>query len=341
MSKIVVTGASGFIGSQTIVQLLNDGHEVKGTMRDLKRANSMRAIYSKHVQDLSTLSFAELDLLDDNGWEEAFDGMDYVIHTASPVPSQIPNDENDIIQPAVQGALRALKAASKAKVKRLVMTSSIVAIMYGHEDAKVNFTETDWSNPFHEKDKSAYSKSKTFAEKAAWEFIHQDESGLELTTINPGMVLGPVMESDFGTSAIVVKKLLDGAFPGTPKIGWPIVDVRDVAKLHIMALTHPKAGGERFMAANEFMWMNDIAHILKSKKPELSRKVATRNLPTWLMRILANFDKEVKSVAFELNKVRVNSSPKAKEMLGWQPRTNEEAIVATAETLVEFGGVKL
>ena len=227
MSKILVTGATGFIGSHIIVQLLNTGHEVTGSMRDLKRADSMREVYGQHVNDLSRLTFVQLDLMKDDGWDEAFEGIEYVIHTASPVPARTPRKERDIIQPAVEGTKRALKAASKAGVKRLVMTSSIVAIMYGHEDEKVEFTEEDWSNPNHPKDKSAYSKSKTFAEKEAWEFIHADKSGLELTTINPGMVLGPIMEVDFGTSAIVVKKLLEGAFPGTPKIGWPIVDVRD------------------------------------------------------------------------------------------------------------------
>lgn len=340
MSKILVTGATGFIGSQIIVQLLNTGHQVTGTMRDLKRADSMREIYGQHVNDLSRLSFVQLDLMKDDGWDEACEGIEYVVHTASPVPARIPRREKDIIEPAVQGVKRALKSASKAGVKRLVMTSSIVAVMYGHEDEKIEFTEKDWSNPNHPKDKSAYSKSKTFAEKAAWEFIHADKSGLELTTINPGMVLGPIMESDIGTSALVVKMLLDGAFPGTPKIGWPIVDVRDVAALHIMAMTHPKAAGERFIAANDFMWMNDIAHVLKARTPHLARKVATKDLPNWLMRIMANFNKEVKSVAFELGKRRKNASKKAFNILGWRPRSNEEAIVATAETLVKHVTLK-
>lgn len=340
MSKILVTGATGFIGSHIIIQLLNTGHEVTGSMRDLKRADSMREIYGQHVKDLSRLSFVQLDLMNDDGWDDASEGVEYVIHTASPIPSQTPRREKDIIQPAVEGVKRALNAASKAGVKRLVMTSSVAAIMYGHEDGKIEFTEKDWSNPNHPKDKSAYTKSKTFAEKAAWEFIHQDKSGLELTTINPGMVLGPIMEADFGTSAIIVKKLLDGAFPGNPKIGWPIVDVRDVAALHIMAMTHPRAAGERFIAANKFMWVNDIAQVLKSKTPHLARKVATKDLPNWLMRIMANFDKEAKSVAFELDKRRENASKKAFDMLGWRPRSNEEAVVATAETLVKYIALK-
>jgi len=341
MSKIVVTGATGFIGSHIIVQLLNTGHEVVGTMRDLKRADSMREVYKQHVRDLSNLSFVSLDLLADEGWAKAFEGAEYVIHTASPVPSQIPRREKDIIQPAVEGTKRALKFAAEAKVKRLVLTSSIVAIMYGHEEGKIDFTEEDWSNMDHPKDKSAYTKSKTLAEKAAWDFIEADKSGLELSVINPGMVLGPIMESDYGTSAIVVKKLLEGKFPGTPKIGWPIVDVRDVAALHIVAMTHPKAAGQRFMAANSFMWMNDIAKVLKHKVPHLASKVPVKNLPIWLLKILANFDKEIKSVSFELDKKRENVSKKAFKSLGWTPRSNEEAIVATAETLSKFGGLNL
>ena len=213
--------------------------------------------------------------------------------------------------------------------------------MYGHDLSRNTFTESDWSSPDHPKDKSAYTKSKTFAERDAWAFMAQDDSGLELVTINPGMVLGPVMESDYGTSAIVVKKLLEGTFPGTPKLGWPVTDVRDVAKMHILAMTNPEAAGERFIAANGFMWMNDIAKVLKEKMPEASKKVPVKNLPTWLMRIMANFDKEVKSVVFELGRARHTPSDKAQKVLGWKPRSNEEAIVSTAETLIKHGGVKL
>ena len=340
MSKVVVTGATGFIGSHIIVQLLNEGHEVVGTMRNLKRAESMREIFAQETDKLNLLSFVTLDLMKDEGWDEAFDGADYVIHVASPVPSQTPKHEDDIIEPARQGAMRALKAASGAGVKRLVLTSSIAAIMYGHEKGKTHFNEEDWTNPKDKKDNSAYTKSKTLAERGAWEFIAKDESGLELATVNPGMVLGPVLESDYGVSPLVVLKLFDGSFPGTPKIGFPIVDVRDVARLHLLAMTHPKANGERFIAANSFMWMSDIARVLKEKLPDKSGKVPTRNLPTWLMRILANFDKEVKSVAFELDRYREASTDKAERLLGWEMRSNEEAIVATAESLMKYGAIK-
>ncbi|MFY0593736.1 SDR family oxidoreductase [Roseivirga sp.] len=341
MSKILVTGATGFIGSHIVVQLLNTGHEVVGSMRDLKRADRMREVYAEHVHDLSKLSFVSLQLLSDEGWKDAFQDVEYVIHTASPFPSRLPRREKDVIEPAVEGTKRILKFAAEEGVKRLVLTSSIAAIMYGHEEGKSQFTEEDWSNPNHRKDKSAYTKSKTLAEKAAWDFIEKDKSGLELSVINPGMVLGPVLESDYGTSAIVIKKLLDGAFPGNPKLGWSVVDVRDVAALHIMAMTHPKAKGERFMAANDFMWVKDIAKVLKEKVPNLARKVTEKNLPVWLMKVLANFDREVKSVSFELDKKRENVSKKGFQLLGWTPRSNSDAIVATAKTLSKYGGLKL
>ncbi|OEK06354.1 SDR family oxidoreductase [Roseivirga misakiensis] len=341
MSKILVTGATGFIGSHIVVQLLNTGHEVVGSMRDLKRAERMREVYAEHVSDLSNLSFVALELLNDDGWADALKGVDYVIHTASPIPARLPRRERDIIVPAVEGTKRVLKFAAEAGVKRLVLTSSIVAIMYGHEANRTRFTEEDWSNPNHPKDKSAYTKSKTLAEKAAWEFMEKDESGLELSVINPGLVLGPILEADFGTSAMVVKKLLDGAFPGNPKIGWPVVDVRDVAALHIVAMTHPKAKGERFMAANDFMWVKDIAKVLKEKVPNLSRRVSDKDIPVWMVKALSNFDREVKSVSFELDKKRVNVSKKGFQLLGWTPRPNSDAIVATAKTLSKYGGLKL
>lgn len=336
-----MTGVSGFIASRVVVELLEQGHEVVGSMRSLKREESMRAIFSEHCSSLDKLSFVALNLLSDEGWEAACQGMDYVLHIASPVPVQTPKDDNDIIQPAVQGAKRALNAASKAGVKRVVLTSSVAAIMYGHNDGREVFSEEDWSNPLDAKDNSAYTKSKTLAERAAWEFIEQDNTGLELAVVNPGMVLGPIMEADYGASPIVVKKLLEGAFPGTPKIGFPTIDVRDVADLHITAMTHPKAAGERFIAANGFMWMKDVSKVLKDNLPASeSKKVPTKDLPIWLMRILANFDKEAKSVAFELGKKRDAINDKAKDLLGWNPRANSEAVLATAETLKKFGALK-
>ncbi len=339
MGKVVVTGATGFIGSHIIIQLLNQGHEVVGTIRNLERGDALRSILSEYTNHLDKLSFARIDLMSDEGWDEAFTGADYVMHVASPVPVETPKDENDIIEPARQGALRAMKAAARAGVKRVVLTSSVAAIMYGHAQEKVIFTENDWTNPADKKDNSAYTKSKTLAERAAWDFVKQDQTGLELVTINPGMVLGPVLESDYGASATVVKKLFEGAFPGTPKIGWPITDVRDVAEMHVLAMTTPAAAGERFIAANGFLWMNDIAHVLKKEMPEKSKKVPTKNLPTWLMRILANFDKEVKSVAFELARYRDTPSDKAQKILGWKPRSNEEAIVSCAQSLIRHGVV--
>lgn len=341
MSKVVVTGATGFIGAHVVIQLLEEGHEVVATMRDLARAESMKAIYGKHTDQLAGLRFASLNLTSDEGWNEVFASADFVMHLASPVPTNPPKDELDVIEPARKGALRALRAASKAGVKRVVLTSSVAAILHGQGRSKKYFTEEDWTNPDDPKDNSAYSKSKTLAERAAWEFIEKDDTELELTTINPGMVLGPVLESDYGASATVVKKLMEGAFPGTPQLGWPVCDVRDVAQLHLLAMTHPAAAGERFIAGNGFMWMNEMAKVLKEKMPRESRKVPVKNLPNWLMRIFALFDKEVQTVAHELGRYCEAPSDKAQNLLGWQPRSNEEAIISCAKSLVTHGVVQV
>jgi dihydroflavonol-4-reductase len=340
MKKIVVTGSTGFIGSHLVIQALNEGNEVVATMRDMKRADAIKKVFARHTDKLEHLSFSELDLLRDEGWEETFKGVDYVIHMASPVPTALPKHENDVIEPARQGTMRALKAASKNGVKRIVITSSMGAIMYGYEGKKTVFSEEDWTI-LEGKDNSAYTKSKTIAEKAAWDFIEKDNSGLQLVAVNPGMVFGPVLESDIGPSNTIIKKLLEGAFPGTPKLGWEIADVRDVVQMHLLAMTTPAAAGHRFFCGNGFMWMNDIARVLKEKMPEYSKKVPTKNLPVWLMRILAKFDKEVRTVAFELNMKHEASNSKARDILGWQPRNNEDAILDTGRSLIDIGAVKL
>jgi dihydroflavonol-4-reductase len=339
--KVLVTGGSGYIASFIIAQLLEAGYEVRTTVRNLGREPQVREMLAKIAPDQSKLSFFAADLMSDTGWAQAVEGMDYVQHVASPIPAVQPKNDDELIVPAREGALRALRFARDAGAKRVVMTSSTAAITYGlSAPASRPFTEADWTD-LSSPDSNAYIRSKTIAEKAAWDFMKAEGGSLELTTINPGAVLGPVLGSDYSASIQIVEKLMNGDFPGCPKLGFPLVDVRDIADLHVRAMTSDKAAGERFLGAGEFLWMADVAKILRDDLGTRAKKVPTGNLPTWLMRILANFDPVVKGIAFELGKSRPISNQKAKSLLGWAPRSERESIVATAESLIREGVVKV
>jgi nucleoside-diphosphate-sugar epimerase len=267
-------------------------------------------------------------------------GCDYVLHVASPIPSRNPKDDDELIRPARDGALRVLAAARDAGVRRVVMTASTAAVAYGHGGRTTPFTEADWSDPANRADSSAYERSKTIAERAAWDWLAREGGGLELVTINPGAVLGPVLGSDFSASILIVQRLLDGSLPGLPQFGWPLVDVRDIADLHARAMLSPAAAGQRYIAAGPFFWMRDIARVLRERIPAGARKVPRRTLPNWLVRLSATFDPVVRDRLFELGKLRPVSADKAKRELGWVPRPNEDAIVDTAESLFAQGLVK-
>jgi nucleoside-diphosphate-sugar epimerase len=333
--SVLVTGGSGFIGSHTILNLLGAGYRVRTTVRSPEREATVRELLGAESSD--ALSFVIADLTDDAGWGEAVSGCDYVLHLASPFPLGPPKHEDDLIVPAREGALRVLAAARDARVKRVVMTSSFAAIGYGNPAPDRPFTEEDWTNPDGE-GVSAYAKSKTLAERAAWDFIEREGAGLELAVVNPVGVFGPVLGPDFSTSIQLVKRLLDGAMPGIPRVGFGIVDVRDVADLHVRAMTAPGAAGERFLAvAGAFMPVSEIASVLRERMGEDAKKVPTRMLPNWLVRVVSRFDSSVKQIVPELGKVKEASNEKAKRVLGWAPRSNEEAIVASGESLVRLG----
>jgi nucleoside-diphosphate-sugar epimerase len=341
MSTVLVTGGSGFIGSHCILQLLAGGHQVRTTVRNLKREADVRALLKQGgAEPGNRLSFFAADLEKDAGWPEAVAGCDYVLHVASPFPPNVPKDENELIVPAREGALRVLRASRDAGVKRVVLTSSFAAIGYGHQPQNAPFNETSWTDPQGD-DVRPYVKSKTLAERAAWDFIAKEGGQLELSVVNPVGVFGPVLGPDYSTSILIVQRLMDGALPGCPKLYFGVVDVRDVADLHLRAMTQPAATGERFLAvAGDFLSMLDIAKVLKARMGDAAKKVPTRQLPNWLVRLASLRDPAVKQIVPELGKRKNATNEKAKRVLGWAPRSNEESIVATAESLVRLGLLK-
>jgi len=341
MSTILVTGGSGFVGSHCILRLLAAGHEVRTTVRSMKREAEVRAMLKEGgAEPGNRLSFFAADLEHDAGWSDAVRGCQYVLHVASPFPQTIPKHEDELIVPAREGALRVLRASRDAGVKRVVLTSSFAAIGYGHRPQSAPFDETSWTDPDGD-DVRPYVKSKTLAERAAWDFIAAEGGNLELSVVNPVGIFGPVLGPDYSTSILVVQRLMDGAVPGCPRLYFGVVDVRDVADLHVRAMTDPAARGERFLAvAGDFMTMLDIAKVLKTRMGAMAKRVPTRQLPDWLVRIAAMRDKAVQQILPELGRVRNATSEKARRVLGWIPRSNEEAIVATAESLVRLGLLK-
>jgi nucleoside-diphosphate-sugar epimerase len=337
MSTVLVTGGSGFVGSHCILQLLAAGHQVRTTVRSLTREGDVRALLKQGGAEAGDrLSVVAADLERDGGWPQAVAGCEYVLHVASPFPASTPTHEDELIVPAREGALRVLRVARDAGVKRVVLTSSFAAIGYGHEPQAAPFTEADWTN-LNGADVRAYVKSKTIAERAAWDFIAGEGGSLELSVVNPVGVLGPVLGPDYSTSILIVERLMDGAIPGLPRLIFGIVDVRDVADLHLRAMTDPAANGERFLAvAGPFVSMRDIALVLKARMGSAAARVPTLQLPNWVVRLAAIRDPAVQQILPELGKVKSATSEKARRVLGWSPRSNEDAIVATAESLVRL-----
>jgi nucleoside-diphosphate-sugar epimerase len=340
-NTILVTGGSGFIGSHCILQLLAAGHQVRTTVRSLKREGDVRAMLKEGgAEPGNRLSFIAADLENDAGWPEAVAGCDYVLHVASPFPATVPKSEDELIVPAREGALRVLRASRDAGVKRVVLTSSFAAIGYGQKPQQQPFNETNWTDP-NAADVLPYAKSKTLSERAAWDFIAKEGGNLELSVVNPVGVFGAVLSPDYSTSILFVQRMMDGAVPGCPKLYFGAVDVRDVADLHMRAMTERAAKGERFLAvAGDFISVLDMAKILKQRMGAAAKRVPTRELPNWLVRVAALRDPAVKQILPELGKRKNATNEKARRLLGWAPRSNEESIVATAESLVRLGLLK-
>lgn len=343
MKKVLLTGASGYIGKHITLQLLTDGYEVRASVRGKAKQDEVRAAMAAHAPkgvDLAKkLSFVELNLECDAGWDSAIAGVDVLLHTASPFPIASPKDENELIRPAVEGTLRALRAAHKAGVTRVILTSSVAAI-YGNDlpEGKSEFDETVWSDVNHPVGRLAYTKSKTLAEKAAWDFIATEAPELQLTTINPVLVAGAPLDNDFGSSVSVVERILNGRDPVLPDISFSVVDVRDVAAMHVTAISTDASIGQRFIAASGARTFVQIAQALKSAFPK--RRITTTVAPNALLRFLALFDGEIRSVLPSLGKhIGVNSS-KAQKVLGIKFIPAEESLVETANYLIDNGFVK-
>jgi dihydroflavonol-4-reductase len=340
--RVLVSGGSGYIAGFLIRQLLAQGWEVHTTVRRLAKEAAVRAVLSDDSGvDQHRLRFFAADLNADAGWAEAMAGCSHVAHVASPLPAGVPKDADELIVPARDGALRALRAARDAGVRRFVMTSSVAAVSYGRGRGEHRFTEADWTR-LDRPGISPYIQSKTIAERAAREWVAREgvarkSGGLEFCSINPSVVLGPVWSADYSASVVIVRKLLDGSLRALPDIGFGIVDVRDVADLHVRALTAPGLAGERFIASGRFMRLREIAEVLRDALGAQARNVPTRRVPDWLVRVAARFNPVARAVVGELGSVRHQDASHAKAVLGWQTRPVEESIVDTARSLIERG----
>ena len=322
-----------------MVELLKRGYTVRTTVRSLSKEPAARAAISSQVDPGDRLTFFPAELTKDDGWDAAVAGCDYVLHVASPLGVDDPKDPNELIVPARDGALRAIKAAAKAGVKRVVMTSSVAAASPPENTADSLTDESVWTDPKGSGVGAYPNPIKVIAEKAAWDFIKAQGDATTLATVNPALVIGPVLTKENLGSVQVIQRLMNGSMPGTPRLGFNLVDVRDVADLHIRAMTAPEAAGERFIAAGDFYWMADIAKVLKAELGAAAAKVPTRPLPDFVLKLISLFDRTLRVVTPSLGRKHAFSSDKARRVLGWNPRQATTSIVECAESLIAKGGV--
>ena len=343
MTTVLLTGASGYIGKHVTLRLLNQGFKVRASVRKLAKSVEVRNAVSPYLLDSSNLdsrlTFVELNLDSDSGWDEALDGIDVLVHTASPFPLETPKDENELIRPAVDGTLRALNAAKKSGVKRVILTSSMAAI-YGCDlpEGVESYDETFWTDTNHPVGRVAYTKSKTLAEQAAWDFVRVHAPEIALTTINPVLVLGAPLDRNFGSSISLVERILKGKDPMLPDLKFAIVDVRDVAEMHVSAIETEATKGERILASSETKSFIEIAKLLKTTYPK--SKAKTLQAPTLLIKLLSIFDDSIKTILPQIGKPMSISGAKAKQLLGINFIPAEITIKESAEYLIKNGFIK-
>lgn len=335
--RVLVTGVSGFIGSHVALALLDAGYEVRGSVRDRHRAGEISAALKAAGADVGRLEFVELDLLDDAGWRAAMHGCRYLQHVASPLTIRMPKDRDALIRPAREGTRRALEAALEAGVERIVLTSSAAAVAYGHPHERTEpFSAADWSNTAGE-GVSAYTESKTRAELDAWSLLEETGRRADLAVINPTVVLGPLLGPDPGTSSMLVKRLLDGSAPFAPRLGFSIVDVRDVAALHRLAMERPGAGGHRYIAAAGALTLIELARTLRPAFPDFASRLPRLELPDWVVRLYALADADLRANIRGLGRTRSYDTEPARALLGRPFITPRLAAAATARSLLDFG----
>lgn len=339
MSKtVLVTGGTGSIGGWTIVALLKRGYTVRTTVRSLDKEPVVRARISAEVEPSDELSFFVADLTRDAGWDAAVAGCDYVLHVAAPVGVEAPRDPNELIVPTRDGALRVLRAACRAKVERVVMTSAVEACRPPMTSPDGVSDETRWTDTSDAK-LGPYRIAKTLAERAAWDFMASQSGPTALTTILPAAVVGPTLSADNPHSVQLAQRMLNGSLPRFPRLGFCVVDVRDVVDLHIRAMTAPEAAGERFIAASDWVWMADVARIVRSELGASAKKVPTRAMPDVVLRVVALFDRPLRFVTPLLGRKHVFSSAKAQSVLGWNPRPADTTIVDAARSAIAIDAV--
>ena len=335
MEKVLVTGATGYIGLHCIHQLLNQGYAVNGSIRSPERKEEIFEALKNHNTPTENLNLFTFNLTEDDGWDEGMEGCDYLLHVASPIALEN-HDEDFFVKPAVAGVKRAFKFAKKYNVKKVVLTSSVAAIFDTLEE-KTYYDETDWSDPDNPSI-SHYSKSKTLAERAAWDFVKNEDNPFELAVINPALVIGPSLSGDLGESNKAIAMVATGKMPVAVPLQFGYVDVRDVATAHVLAMQNSNSNGERFALAEKDLWYKDVAKVLRDNGFD---KAPTFNVPVWLAKILANFSKELKITLPYLGRVRsVKNTSKAKDILGWNPRPAEQSIIDIAEQIKEMGLIK-
>ena len=335
MEKVLVTGATGYIGLHCIHQLLNQGYAVNGSVRSPERKDEIFQALQNHNTSTENLNIFTFDLNDDEGWDEGMEGCDYLLHVASPIALEN-HDEDFFVKPAVAGVDRAIKFAKKHNLKKVVLTSSVAAI-YETMESKSYYDENDWSDPENPAI-SHYSKSKTLAERAAWEFVENENHPFELAVINPALVIGPSLSGDLGESNKAIEMVATGKMPVAVPLQFGYVDVRDVAAAHILAMQNPSSNGERFALAEKDLWYGDVAKVLRDNGFD---KAPTLAVPVWLAKILAIFSKELKLAVPYLGRLRsVKNTSKAKDILGWNPRPAEESIVEIAQQIQDMGLIK-